>query len=42
MEEEPLIKRVGNNGTVVGKDKVIFTVKIIDDVGYVAIIRAFA
>jgi DNA-binding transcriptional regulator YhcF (GntR family) len=28
VEEEPLIKKVGNNGTVVRKDKVICTVKI--------------
>jgi hypothetical protein len=42
MKVEPLIKRVGNNGTVVTTDKVICTVKIMQDVGYVAIITAFA
>jgi hypothetical protein len=42
VEEEALIKRVGNNGTVVRKHKVICSVKITEDVGYVAIIRAFA
>ena len=39
MDEEPLIKRVGNNGTVVRKEKVICIVKLIEDVRYVAIIR---
>jgi len=42
MEVEPLIKRVGNNGTVVRKDKVICTAKIMQHAGYVAIITAFA
>ena len=36
MEIEPLIKRLGNDGTVVRKDTVICTVKIKEFAGYVA------
>jgi hypothetical protein len=42
VEEELLIRRVGNNGSVESKDKVICTVKIIEDVGYIAISTALA
>jgi len=42
MEVETLIKRAGNNGIVVRKDKVICTVKCMEDAGYVVIITAFA